>query len=107
MVRDLRERLLERDEPYRSVHGDVEQRVRVESVELDISGKEHEVVILLRDPKRPDCLFGWRAPTIESDTDFAYPESWATVVWANLEEYILAIGYGLPRNCSNGGINWF
>ncbi len=103
----MRRVLLDRDKPYRSVHGGKEQCVRVESVELDVSGQEHEVVIMMRDLKRPECLFGRRVPAVEPDTDLMYPESWATVVWANLEGDLQAIGYGLPRDCSADGINWF
>jgi len=31
----------------------------------------------------------------------------ATVVWANLEEDVLAIGYGFPRDCSPNSVTWF
>ena len=99
--------MLGRDEPYKSLHGDQEQCVRVESVELDVSRREHEVVILLRDLNRPGCLFGWRTPAIEPQADPMDPELWTTVVWANLEEDLQAIGYGLPRSCSPGVITWF
>jgi hypothetical protein len=54
-------------------------------------------VILLRDLKRPECLFGRRAPTVEPTVDHMDPQFWATVVWANLEEDLTAIGYGLPK----------
>lgn len=89
------------------MHGDVEQRVRVESLEIDRSGGGHEAVILLRDLKRPECLFGRRAPTVEPMVDHMDPQFWATVVWANLEEDLTAIGYGLPKQCSLVEITWF
>ncbi|QIN79270.1 hypothetical protein GBA65_12915 [Rubrobacter marinus] len=114
----MRRVLLGRDEPFRSMHGNVEQCAMVESVELDVSGEEHEVVILVRDLMRPGCLFGWRTPAEEPDVGFEYElhmagtvkgaaESRATVVWVNLEEDLMAVGYGLPKSCSTEGINWF
>ena len=76
-------------------------------MELDLSGREHEVVILLRGLNRPGCLSGWRIPAVEPHADPMGPESWTTVVWANLEGDLQAIGYGLPRNCSSGVLTWF
>lgn len=39
--------------------------IEVEEVRLDLSASEHEVVVLLRDFRRPECLFGWRAHSVE------------------------------------------
>jgi hypothetical protein len=49
---------------YKSLHHGREQHVVVESIRLNVSGPEHEVVVLLRDLTRPECLFGWRAPVV-------------------------------------------
>ena len=91
------------------------QIVEIEEIRLDASAREHEVVVLLRDLKRPECLFGWRAPAVEpgvfenglykNTKDAA--ESHAMVLSVNLEEDILAIGYGLPKDCSPSDITWF
>lgn len=91
------------------------QVIKIEEIRLDTSAPEHEVVVLLRDLERPECLFGWRAPAVEPGIfeNFWYKnikdaaESHALVVSVNLEEEVLAIGYGLPKNCSTEVINWF
>ena len=108
---------MNQDEPYRSVHGGVEQRVRVESVELDVRGEHHELVFLMRDLKRPECVFGQRHPAVEPGalqetlSPFYTLEDaariWVTIVWAGIEGDIQAIGYGLPKRCMPGVINWF
>lgn len=89
--------------------------IEIEEIRLDPSAREHEVVVLLRDLKRPECLFGWRAPAVESGVfenncyknvkDAA--ESHAFVLSINLEEYVLAIDHGLPKYCSPGTVTWF
>ena len=92
-------------------------KVWVDEVSLDTSEPEHEIVILFRDLYRPECRFGYRAPALEEPeildeatspyfnfTDAA--ECHATVVWANFEEEILAIDYGLPETCIPDEITW-
>jgi hypothetical protein len=109
---------LDSAKPYRSVHHGREQHVVVESVRLDASGPDHEIVVLLRDLTRPECQFGWRATAVAPEHDeFFEPtpryglkdaaENHAMIVAVNLEEDLLAIGYGLPKDCSSSGINWF
>lgn len=39
--------------------------------------------------------------------DKGSPDLTATVILANLEEDILAVGYGLPQDCTPGRINRF
>ncbi len=90
----------------------------VEEIKLDTSEHEHEIVVLLRDPKRPECLFGWRMPAVDT-CDFESgllndernlkdaAEMHATIIQANLQEHILADGYGLPGDCFPNVINWF
>ncbi len=117
MLEGLRSYFLNRDEPYRSVHGNVEQCVRVESVDLDVSGEDHEIVILMRDLKRPECVFGRRQPAVEPgdfeetlrhfDSLRDAAEICVTISWAGIEGDIQAIGYGLPKECTPGVINWF
>ena len=72
--------------------------------------------MLLRDLKRPKCLFGWRAPAVEpwvfendlwvhwSVKDAA--ESHATDVWVNLEEDLHLTSFLRRRACSPGSIAW-
>ena len=75
-------------------------------IELDTSRPEDEVVVLLRDLARPECLFGWRAPAVDlHDSEVLEPapryglkdaaEIHATIFAVNLEEDVLAVGYGL------------
>lgn len=117
MLEGLRGYFLNRDEPYRSVHGNVEQCVRVGSVELDVSGEDHEIVILMRGLRRPECVFGRRQPAVEPgdleetlrhfDSLRDAAEIYVTIFWAGIEGDIQAIGYGLPKECTPGVINWF
>ena len=92
--------------------------IGVEEVRLDTSGPEHEAVVLLRELKRPECLFGWRAPTVEpsffeeeqirsahrSIKDAA--EIHAMVMSANLEEDLCLTNFPQGRACSPGEISW-
>jgi hypothetical protein len=78
------------------------QNARIESVELDASGPEHEFVIVVRDLERPGCLFERREPAF--DPDFFHEDATVYAGWihTHLEEDIEAIGYGLPQECSPG-----
>jgi hypothetical protein len=60
----LRHYLIERDSERR-----YEGKIRVEDIRLDTSVPEHMVEILFRDDARPECLFGWRYPATEADSD--------------------------------------
>ena len=75
-------------------------------------------MVLLRDLCRPRCLFGWRASVVdlydfesdrlEDDRDLKdAAEMHAFVLYANLVESVLAVGHGLPKDCSPDGITWF
>ncbi len=46
--------------------GETHKGVRVEEVRLDDSGPEREIVVLFRDPGRPECLFGYRIEALET-----------------------------------------
>ena len=90
-------------------------KVWVDEVSLGTSESEHEVVVLFRDLYRPECRFGYRAPALEEPdildrTAISYikdeAEWQATVVWANFDEEVLAIGYGLPETCASDEITW-
>lgn len=91
------------------------RRVEIEEIRLDDSGPESEAVVLMRDRTRPECLFGWKAPAWAGMSGQIGPnvslkdaaEMDATVAWANLDEDVLAIGYGFPKDCSPTGITWF
>jgi len=88
----------------------------VEDVRLDVSEHERVMTILFRDGARPQCLFGWRFPS--NDTEETDPEArgswgppqaevWAgTIILTNFEEQIMAEGLGLPPECDPEGITW-
>ena len=92
-------------------------KVWVDEVSLDTSEPEHDIVILFRDLDRPECKFGFRMKALEaldvldqaSSPFFSLmdaAEIHAGVVWANFEEEIYAIGYGLPKTCASAEITW-
>ena len=119
VVQTLHHYLIERD-PGLVYDG----KIRVEDIRLDISGPEHMLEIFFRDDARPRCLFGWRFPATESDSDALegvehldpwekglrgseQAEVWAgTIVLTNFEEQIEAAGLGLPTDCDPDGITW-
>ena len=82
-------------------------RLEVESVTVaeDEENGVH-LAVLFRDPARPECQFGWRWSWVEGpkpeELEFA-----AGVLATNLEEDILADGYGLPAECAEGATTWF
>jgi hypothetical protein len=61
--------------------------IQVEDVRLDVSERERMLVILFRDDARPQCLFGWRFPS--NDTEETDPEVRSSrgpeqaEIWAN------------------------
>ncbi len=61
------------------------------------------VVVLYRDLRRPERLFGWRMEATEAEDE---PEIWTTIVWANFREHVIGTPHGLPAECSDGGITW-
>ena len=91
--------------------------LEVEEVRLDTSIPEHEAVVLLRDLKRPECLFGWRAEAVEpgvfENNLYLYEavkdaaESHAMVVSVNLEGDLDITRFPKRRACSPGSIAWF
>ena len=115
----LRRYLIEQDPGLR-----YEGKITVEGVRLDTSGPVHMLEILFRDDARPRCLFGWRFPATEVDTDalegVEHPALWeegvrgpeqaeiwaGTFVMTNFEEQIEAAGHGLPSECDPESITW-
>jgi hypothetical protein len=82
-------------------------RLDVESVTAEQSADHGEhVVVLFRDPDRPGCLFGWRWSWAENP-QAAELEFAASMLRVNLEEDLLAEGYGLPADCASAGVTWF
>lgn len=74
---------------------------------MDSGEKEEDfVVITFREASRPDCLFGYQAGVEPKDLTLNPPESRANIIRTNLEEEILAKGYGLPETCDQEGITW-
>jgi hypothetical protein len=121
VVQTLRRSLIEQDPGLR--YGD--RKITIEDVRLDTSGATHMLEILLRDEARPGCLFGWRFPATEADSDelqgVGDPDRWkeglrgpeqaeiwaGTFVVTNFVEEIEALGYGLPAECDPHAITWF
>lgn len=82
-------------------------RLQIESVDVaDDPEVGTHVVVLFRDPARPECRFGWRWSWKEGpkpdEIEFA-----AGVLATNLEEDILSDSYGLPKTCADDGVTWF
>jgi hypothetical protein len=84
--------------------------IDVAEVRLDIVGADHALVVLIRDLARPECLFGFQFRAVEvwgqPQEELLDPKTYATVIWANVDEEIHAIGYGLPKDCSSDDITW-
>lgn len=98
---ELRSPLLDPPCEYRTIHHGRVQHARIESVELDDSEPEHAFAVRMRDLERPERLFEWRKPAFDSRED---AKEYAGLVRIHLEEDVEAIGYGLLRECSPGGI---
>jgi hypothetical protein len=64
------------------------------------------IAVLLRDPQRPGCVFGWRWSWAE-DPRAAELEFAAEMLRVNLEEDVLSELYGLPADCASAGVTWF
>jgi hypothetical protein len=64
------------------------------------------IAVLLRDPQRPGCVFGWRWSWAE-DPRSAELEFAAEMLRVNLEEDVLSDRYGLPADCTSAGVTWF
>lgn len=100
-------------------------RIAVEEVRLERSGVVPMVEIMFREESRPRCLFGWRFPATEADSDSIDPyverpapweeglrgaeqaEIWAgTIALTNFVEQIEAVDLGLPPQCDPEGVTW-
>jgi hypothetical protein len=99
------------------IWGETHEGVRVQDIRLDTTGPEHEVVFLFRDLGRPECLFGYRVPALEDagvlnarTSPYSHwkdaAQSYAEVLFFNLEEELYALGYGLPGKCSPDSVTW-
>jgi hypothetical protein len=96
--------------------GQGDRRVTIDDVRLEQKqASDQEVIILFREVRRPQCIFGFRAvaheptPQFMSDGrlgDVNDPEGWAAVIYANFRERIEALDMGLPEQCSEQGITW-
>ena len=82
-------------------------RLEVEDVGAEQSD-EHgaHIAVLLRDPQRPGCVFGWRWSWAENPGS-AELEFAAEMLRVNLEEDVLSDRYGLPADCASAGVTWF
>jgi hypothetical protein len=91
----------------RDAHEPALARLEFESLTAEHSADHGEhLAVLFRDPERPGCLFGWRWSWTEDprreELEFA-----ASMLRVNLEEDLLAEGYGLPEDCASAGVTWF
>lgn len=86
---------------WRSREGDVSD-VNV-SIEGEPGAAEFAVTFKHRD--RPGCVFGSHF-AMGDVVDGPDDEPSATIVWANLDEDIDAVGYGLPTNCRPDEVIW-
>jgi hypothetical protein len=91
------------------------RRVEIQKIRPDQSKPWSDAVVLMRTRTRPECLFGWRTPTRPGISDQIGPnvglkgaaEMDATDVWPNVDQDVLAIGYGFPEGCFLSSITWF
>jgi hypothetical protein len=101
---ELRWRLLDSDGRAKTLDREgTGSRVVVEEVRLGDPSDGGMVVVLYRDLRRPECLFGWRMEAMEPEDE---TEIWATIVWANFLEHVIGTPHGLPAECSGKGITW-
>ena len=102
--------------------GSGKRRIVVEEVRLEAGEPEagDSVVILFREVRRPQCLFGFLTRARESSTPGAF--EWQRNVWddpegegphvdadmiaARLREEVEAADIGLPEKCDATGITW-
>lgn len=113
----LRKMLLEHD-PQIGPEG---RHITVDEVRLEPGKPDDQVVILLREARRPHCLFGFRFPAREgpalgiseedmrvlNDPEEIGPQVEADIIvngW--LRERIEAADMGLPEDCAATGITW-
>lgn len=91
--------------PVENVFGD---GIEVEDIRVDTSVPGHNLVVLVRALGRPDCSFGFRFGVFEDwgEEGLWDPEGYATVIWANVDEKINALGYGLPKDCLPNDVTW-
>lgn len=95
-----------------------EASVKVEEVRLDTSCPSHQVHILFRETSRPECLFGYWAEAVETESPadpivlkplkgYWGPEDWANMaIVTGFEDQICAYEMGLPPDCDPDGITW-
>ena len=87
----------------RDAEEDELRRIDIETVECADDGTH--VVVMFRDPQRPQCRFGWRWSWAEgprpNEVEFA-----AGVLATNFEEDLLSERYGLPDECDPDGVTW-
>jgi hypothetical protein len=104
VVGELRRLLLDPDgRPKPLGREGTASRVVVEEVSVKDFSDGGAVVVLYRDLRRPECLFGWCMEALEPEVE---PDIWTTIVWANFQEHVIGTPYGLPAGCSDEGITW-
>ena len=101
--------------------GEGGKHINVEEVYFEQDGPEDDmIVILFREARRPQCLFGFRIgsrepPPIDNpdwqwqeseDPEGRIPQGHATVIFGNLMEQVEAADMGLPKECDPHGITW-
>ena len=102
--------------------GSGKRRIVVEEVRLEAGEPEEgdSVVILSREVRRPQCLFGFRTYAREPSPPGAFewqrniwddpegegPQVDADMIAARLREEVEAADIGLPEKCDPTGITW-
>jgi hypothetical protein len=97
------------------------KRIHVDEVRLETGESEGDwVVLLFREARRPQCIFGLRTPAREPTLPGTFegqrkvwddpagigPQVDADMIAARLREHIEAADIGLPQECDAGGITW-
>ncbi len=83
------------------------RRVEIQEIRLDDSRPRSEAVVLMRDRKRPECLFGWRGPAWPGVSDRIGPNVGLQGAAEMDATDVLVIGYGFPEDCFPSSITWF
>ncbi len=101
----LRKTLLEQDPDI----GWGDKRITVEDVQLEQAGGEKRIIILFREARRLQCLFGLRSHPSYFEGNAAnetYAVGAAQEIYSSLKELIEAADMGLPEDCADNSITW-
>lgn len=80
--------------------------VAIESIRVDGTGPQAQVVILFRHARRPGDRLGFRFTAWDESETEQDPGRWVPVIWANLDEAINESGCGREVSASPDGVIW-